>query len=707
MTQMTKMTDPHLTRRDLLKIGAATGAATALGGLALAPGHAEAASGSGSGSGVCTGLQAIEAYPTSPLILEPFRDPLPVLKSSSPIPYSEVATWRRPVGYGPGEQDTYGASHQVYPGQTGGLCESYPQPLIYKYDLKVAPKSFSSSPVRTLVSYRDARGRLIPAGTVVPKLPDSTIYGFNGGFPGGMINVEYGKPVCVRFENHLDENPYNLDRGDFGAPDHAFLTHLHNGHTACESDGNPHHRIEAYPPGTYCDNLYLNYPAGGEESQKQAFLWFHDHREAHTGANVYKGMVGIFPMYDPVLDPGDESAGLRLPGVRVNKKGQPVGPTGYDEDGSFDVEYDIPLAFYDCALDDGVVPHQDFHNGCGEAHPEWWGKLFFRHFPNHGFVGDIFTTNCTAYPYLEVKRRKYRFRFLCASISRCYEWKLMSSRNGPKTALALGYAGPELQGQYRLPDGQQCMQFVQIGTSGLLPRPLIRDSFENWPAMRYDVVVDFTRYMDGTPTKKGDAIYLTNIMKMGDGRKPDTSTRLGLDKNYKVPVLKFIIGDDAPDNSDPGLSPHSFNPNKPLRAQMPVPANYLSLPRRTFELQRGGFGGEIQWLINGHPFEPTVPLADVKKDSAEVWVIRNGGGGWTHPMHIHQEEHMVLSRNGQPSPAPGHPDDIGKDDVIALDPGEEVWVYRKFRSFVGNYVAHCHNLAHEDHAMMFGWRIVP
>jgi FtsP/CotA-like multicopper oxidase with cupredoxin domain len=26
---------------------------------------------------------------------------------------------------------------------------------------------------------------------------------------------------------------------------------------------------------------------------------------------------------------------------------------------------------------------------------------------------------------------------------------------------------------------------------------------------------------------------------------------------------------------------------------------------------------------------------------------------------------------------------------------------------VGPDVAHCHNLAHEDHAMMFGWEITP
>jgi FtsP/CotA-like multicopper oxidase with cupredoxin domain len=36
-----------------------------------------------------------------------------------------------------------------------------------------------------------------------------------------------------------------------------------------------------------------------------------------------------------------------------------------------------------------------------------------------------------------------------------------------------------------------------------------------------------------------------------------------------------------------------------------------------------------------------------------------------------------------------------------------VIIYRQFRDFEGEYVAHCHNLAHEDHAMMFGWKIEP
>ena len=129
-----------------------------------------------------------------------------------------------------------------------------------------------------------------------------------------------------------------------------------------------------------------------------------------------------------------------------------------------------------------------------EPHPEWWGKTFYKHFPNHGFVGNIFTVNGTAYPTLEVKRRKYRLRFLDASVSRIYEFKLMASTQGPRSAASLGFEDDELEGQYRIPDAQQCMRFTQIASDGgLLPFPLTRDSFELWPAKRREFIVDFTR----------------------------------------------------------------------------------------------------------------------------------------------------------------------------------------------------------------------
>ena len=113
-------------------------------------------------------------------------------------------------------------------------------------------------------------------------------------------------------------------------------------------------------PASGVTTCILNWPAGSDEAEKQSFFWFHDHRMDHTGANVYKGMVGLYPIYDPVLDFGDETdpRGLRLPGRRIN-----------NADGSFDVKYDIPLAFFDVALDDGVTMHKDMHDSMGE-YPE-------------------------------------------------------------------------------------------------------------------------------------------------------------------------------------------------------------------------------------------------------------------------------------------------------------------------------------------------
>jgi FtsP/CotA-like multicopper oxidase with cupredoxin domain len=665
-----------------------------------------------------------EPFPTSPLILNPFKDLLPIPPVYQP---SDPTTWRdprtgvlAPPGPGIGQQDSDGGTHQVW-NTTLGL----PTPIFYKVDLRVTEHAFTTSLVQPIDSLGN---NVIPPDGIggARSLPASTIWGFNGTFPGPRINAEYGKPVLVRFENHLDENPLNLDSNDFGSPDRSFLTHLHNAHTAPESDGNPHYKPFGYQPKQYVDNLYLNFPAGGDAREMQSYFWFHDHRMDHTGADVYKGLVGIYPIYDPVQDSGDETKGFRLPGVRTNIVNKKV------PNGTFSVNYDIPLVVYDCQLDDGVTPHQDFHIAtpqCGLTHPEWWGKTFFRHYPNHGFVGDIFTVNGTAYPVLNVDRRKYRFRFLDASISRIYEFKLMRSLGGPKaskdTFLADGITpriGVLMQGQYQLPDGQQCMKFTQIASEGgLLPAPIVRDSFQIWPAKRREVIVDFTKYMDGSPTKKGDVVYLVNTLQMTTGRKPDNiaggEPEVGgapVDTDYRVPVLRFVIGSNATD--------HSLIPAR-LRDLPPVPSATVlaGLPHRIFTLERSGGGGggggstEAEWLINGLPFDPTVSMADVHQsdnsnNTGEVWTIKNGGGGWVHPLHIHMEEHHVQSRGPDGAEVPilsNDPENNCKEDVVALAPSESVTFYRRFRTFLGPYVCHCHNLAHEDHAMMFGWSIVP
>jgi FtsP/CotA-like multicopper oxidase with cupredoxin domain len=676
-----------------------------------------------------------EKYPTSPLILDPFTDELPVPSPYSPLTDAELFnrwTTMPQRNY----QDSDVGVHQIWPSNSAdGLY--LPQPQIFEIRVEVAQHSFTSSKVMPI----DVVGAPVtpPGGAPGPQsLPKSTIFGFNGIFPGPMIYARYGQPLLIRFLNLLAED-HGFDLSDFGDPERKFLTHLHNGHTAPESDGNPNHKTGAYQPGGWCDNLYLNYPAGGDAKEMQSFLWFHDHTHGHTSANVYKGMVGLFPIYDPANDPGDERKGYRLPGVpRYVGTG-----TARQIDYTKRIEYDIPLALYDCRFDDGVTRHRDAHSGQGETHPEWWGKTFFKHFPNHGFVGDVFTINGKACPVLRVKRRRYRLRFLDASVARCYELKLMQGSVE---------AAPGQQGQFNMKrmvdglgnvtlDAQQCMVFTQIATDGgLLPYPIVRDSFELWPAKRRELIVDFSKFMDGTPTTKGDVIYLVNTLQMENGRKPttpmtedDAGNKIpdpDFDPSYAVPILKIEIGDDAPDNSiDPldygnlvdGKATLRMEINRNTRLPVPalklrplaaLPRNFKGVPVRKFQLKRDDrYGGEIEWLINGHAFDPVDPLgmlpqAVARQGQPELWVIENGGGGWTHPMHLHEEEHRVISRNGVRTPAGRHVDDNSREDVIALDPGEEVVVYRNFRTFKGRYVSHCHNLAHEDHSMMFGWEVV-
>lgn len=694
-----------ISRRDMLKFGLIAGGAALLGPgavrevLALSCHNSMVANSCGA---------ANEQYPTSPLIggkivlvgtvsqvsrkpgdFTAFTDLLPIPRAlpAATTPFGDPRTG--------GVQDSDGQVHQV--GVNDPTVTSYPgwisTPMFYKIQLKVAQHRFTSKQAVPI----DALGNIVRApgqNTIGLKfLPTSTIWGFNGQFPGPMINAEYGRPCLVRFENKL-----NIDNGlssqNFGAPDRAFLTHLHNGHTAPESDGNPNHKPCPYGPGQWVDNLYLNWSPDGDDREKQSFFWFHDHRMDHTGANVYKGLVGLYPIYDPVKDFGDERFGLRLPGKRIN-----------NTDGTFNVNYDIPLAFYDCRLDDGVTRHQDFHNGCQETHPEWWGKTYFRHFPDKGFVGDVFTVNGKACPVLYVKRRKYRFRMLDASISRQYEFKLMQGTVA---------AAPGQQGQYNFvgsnglnTSGEQVMRFRQIATDGgLLPFPIDRDSIELWPANRREVIVDFRYYQDGiSPTKGGDVIYLANIAEMPDGRKRTLPGDVDFNPNYCVPVLKIVIdGNDAPPD-DYSLMPAL---NEPLRELPPLP-DLRNLPTRVFEFAKAAVGGELNWTINGRPFDPARDEADplgnnpIRKGRPELWTYINSGGGWTHPIHHHEEEHRIISRNGQPAQG----EDVARADVVNLQGGESVTLYRNFRTFTGKYVTHCHNLAHEDHAMMFGWEIKP
>jgi FtsP/CotA-like multicopper oxidase with cupredoxin domain len=78
-------------------------------------------------------------------------------------------------------------------------------------------------------------------------------------------------------------------------------------------------------------------------------------------------------------------------------------------------------------------------------------------------------------------------------------------------------------------------------------------------------------------------------------------------------------------------------------------------------------------------------------------------------VHIHFEEHRTLTRNGKPivpNTQFNAAAEYARKDVVELNNPEEVRIFMRFRDMKGRYVMHCHNVVHEDHAMMVRWDIV-
>jgi hypothetical protein len=80
------------------------------------------------------------------------------------------------------------------------------------------------------------------------------------------------------------------------------------------------------------------------------------------------------------------------------------------------------------------------------------------------------------------------------------------------------------------------------------------------------------------------------------------------------------------------------------------------------------------------------------------------GGGWSHPVHIHFEEGVILARDGQPPPPW---ETFARKDVYrignGLDSSQTVTLAIRFREFAGTFMEHCHNTQHEDHSMLLRW----
>jgi spore coat protein A len=63
---------------------------------------------------------------------------------------------------------------------------------------------------------------------------------------------------------------------------------------------------------------------------------------------------------------------------------------------------------------------------------------------------------------------------------------------------------------------------------------------------------------------------------------------------------------------------------------------------------------------------------------------------------------QVIERDGAPPPL----HEAGWKDTVAVAKGHYVKVIARFGGYRGRYLVHCHNLEHEDHAMMARFDVV-
>ncbi len=334
------------------------------------------------------------------------------------------------------------------------------------------------------------------------------------------------------------------------------------------------------------------------------------------------------------------------------------------------------------------------------------GQIVYDSDGHNGYIGNVQLINGTPWPVCEVKSRKYRLRILDGSNSRIYRLRFLDSvtfglrPNGN----ANGSLEPANIPEATLESNS--MEFMRIGKdSWLWPVPRVEKSFILNMANRADIILDFKKWfklaeLAGRLDDQGNAVYyLVNTMPQFDGRGPKSKLAedagdpnvfplpFSLDPrnpivgnmvsagvipgaflgpgplgqvselNQPIGLVKFVITRDMGEGDDATIDENTI-----LRPRHPIPdADVMAVREFVFERGKGA------WMINSRFYDPTisnasaiigikgqefkVPSGDpnanpAKKQSltyAEEWILRNGGGGWWHPIHIHLEAHQLVA----------------------------------------------------------------
>lgn len=484
------------------------------------------------------------------------------------------------------------------------------------------------------------------------QLSATNLWGYNGLYPGPTIEARKGEIVKVKWinglkgENHLLEEAYdvNLHGTNMGEPHIRTVTHLHGGHVPQASDGYP---LDWFRSG---ESSIYEYP----NSQRAATLWYHDHVIGITRLNVYAGLAGFYIIRDSEEDAlGLPNGDHEIPLVIQDRS--------FYTDGS--LKYDV--------RDTKAIPTNSDHPG------PWIPEMF----------GTAILVNGKVWPYLEVERRKYRFRLLNGSNARFYRLELPG------------------------------ISITQIGSDGgLLATPVTMESLTLSPGERADVIVDFSSQAAGA-----------EVIMLNTG--PDEPfmndpTAAVADPNTTGQVMKFRIKAAA--------VPDTWAIPATLATIASIPESEAILVRdMTLEEIIDEVDEPISLQINGMDFDDPI-LEKPALGTTEIWRVINLSGD-THPFHVHLVQFQVLDRT--PFDAEAYlaaltnyragkgdkPDstnyltgsavtppngESGWKDTVMAHPGEVLRIIMRFETYKGKYPIHCHILDHEDNSMMIQFETV-
>jgi spore coat protein A len=207
----------------------------------------------------------------------------------------------------------------------------------------------------------------------------TTIWGYNGLYPGPTIEARRNQPIRVHWINdlpttHLLPIDHTIHGAEEFRPDVRNVVHLHDGNTPAEFDGHPD---QWYTPGkTEIGPLFRTDVFEYPNRQPATTLWYHDHAIGITRLNVYAGLAAFYLLRD------EEEERLPLP----------KGP------------FEIPI----------VIQDRQFNSDASLFYPAQWVPEFF---------GNTILVNGKVWPFLNVEPRRYRFRMLNGSNARFYTLK--------------------------------------------------------------------------------------------------------------------------------------------------------------------------------------------------------------------------------------------------------------------------------------------